>query len=127
MVRSGTRSQIRAQTRVLSEVYYCPNFEFKVIVRPTIEATLSPTAITDRDAVLVFDDAPASFQCGFSYQGPQHVALLERWFDDLWANIPDSYLVYSRGGLNEVAIERIRKELAAAEATDVHQVSETHR
>ena len=88
------------------------NFELKVLVRPSVDAALSPAAITDRDATVVFDDANASFQWGFWYQGAHHLALLERWFDDLWSR-PESYVVYSRNGLNQSAIDRIRKELAA--------------
>ena len=34
----------------------------------------------------------------------------------MWANIPDSYLIYSRNGFNQGAIDRIRKELAAIES-----------
>jgi len=39
--------------------------------------------------------------------------LFARWFDDLWATIPDSYLVYSRTGVDKKAIERVRRELEA--------------
>jgi hypothetical protein len=53
---------------------------------------------------------------GVLFQGPQYLVLFQRWFDDLWASIPDSYLVYSRDGFNENAIDRIRKELEAPES-----------
>jgi hypothetical protein len=92
------------------------NFEAKILVRPRIEALLSPGLITDRDTVMSFDDANGFFHWGFWFQGPQYRALLERWFDDMWANIPDSYLIYSRNGFNQGAIDRIRKELAAIES-----------
>jgi len=36
--------------------------------------------------------------------GPQYRVFFERWFDDLWASIPDSYLVYSRNGFTKSAI-----------------------
>jgi hypothetical protein len=99
------------------------NGEAKILVRPRIEAMLSPV-ITDRDAVVVFDDAVASFQWAFWYQGPQYRALMERWFDDLWASIPDSYLIYSRNGFNQSAIDRIRKELEAIESSQAAQTAE---
>ncbi|HVN88345.1 MAG TPA: hypothetical protein VMT61_00885 [Candidatus Binataceae bacterium] len=91
------------------------NLEVKVMVRPRIDAVLSPAVITDRDVVLTFDDATSSFRWGFRFQGQQHRALLERWFDDLWANIPDTYRIYSRRGFSDDAIERVRTELAAIE------------
>ncbi len=91
------------------------NLEVKIMIRPRIDSILSPVVITDRDVVLTFDDATSSFRWGFRFQGQQHRALLERWFDDLWANIPDTYRIYSRRGFSEDAIERIRNELAAIE------------
>ena len=63
-----------------------------------------------------FDDANGFFHWGFWFQGSQYRALLERWFDDMWANIPDSYLIHSRNGFNQGAIDRTRKELAAIES-----------
>ncbi|HVN89056.1 MAG TPA: hypothetical protein VMT61_04500 [Candidatus Binataceae bacterium] len=41
--------------------------------------------------------------------------VFSRWFDELWASIPDSYRFYSRAGINEAVIERTRKELEDAE------------
>jgi len=83
------------------------NVEYKVLVRPKTEATLSPTLITDRDVVMTFDDAAAGFHWGIRFQSPQYLALFTRWFDDLWASIPDSYLIYSRSGFDQSAIEVI--------------------
>ena len=97
------------------------NFEIRILVRPRIEALLSPGPMTDRDVVMTFDDAAGSFHWGFLFRGPQYRALLERWFDDLWANIPESYVIYSRNGFNDSAIDRIRKELGALEASQVGQ------
>jgi len=74
---------------------------------------LSPALMTDRDVVMIFEDASAGYRWGVWFQGPQYLALFERWFDDLWASIPDSYLIYSRNGFNQSAIDRIRKELQA--------------
>ena len=99
------------------------NVETKILVRPKVETMLSPGMITDRDVAMSFDDAAVSFHWGFWFQGPQYRALLERWFDDLWASIPDSYLIYSRNGFNETAIERIRKELEALEAAQARQTT----
>jgi hypothetical protein len=44
------------------------------------------------------------------------VPVFARWFDDLWASISDTYVIYSRSGLNQKALDRIRKELEAADA-----------
>jgi len=93
------------------------NVDVKILVRHRVEAMLSPAAITDRDVVMMFDDAAASFQWGFWFQGQQYRALFERWFDDLWSNIPDSYLIYSRNGFKESVIDRIR------EGTRSHRIS----
>ena len=85
---------------------------------------LSPSLITDRDVVMTFDDATASFQWAFWFQGPQYLTPLVRWYDDLWASIPDSYLIYSRNGFNESAIDRIRQELEALESAQAGQTAE---
>jgi hypothetical protein len=57
-----------------------------------------------------------SFRWGIALEGRQYASLFARWFEDRWSAIPDSYLIYSRTGLNERALDRIRKELEAAEA-----------
>jgi hypothetical protein len=49
--------------------------------------------------------------------------LFARWFDELWASIPESYAIYSRNGFNQNAIERIRKELGATEASQASQTA----
>ena len=90
------------------------NVEIKAFTRQRIEATLSPAVVTDRDVLMIFDDATAGIRWGVWFQNPQYRALFERWFDDLWSSIPDSYLIYSRNGFNQGAIDRIRKELEAA-------------
>ncbi|HKV56421.1 MAG TPA: hypothetical protein VJN94_17435 [Candidatus Binataceae bacterium] len=92
------------------------NLELKVLVRPRIEAMLSPAVMTDRDALMIFDDATAGLRWGVLFQGPQYLVLFQRWFDDLWATLPDNHLIYSRNGFNEGAIDRIRKELEASES-----------
>lgn len=92
------------------------NVEVKILADPSTEAALSPLFITDRDVLLNFDDAAGAFRWGVRFQGLHYRALVERWFDDLWASIPDNYLVYSCGSFNETAIGRIRQELAAMEA-----------
>ena len=65
---------------------------------------ISPGLITDREVVTSFDDNTA-FRWGVHYQGPQYLPLFARWFDELWASIPDSYLIYSRNGFNQSAID----------------------
>ena len=94
------------------------NMEAKLVVRfrTRAEAILTPNLITDHDVVVSMMDDRAAFRWGFLFQGPQYVAVFVRWFDDLWASIPDRYLVQSRNGVDEKALERIRKELEAAEA-----------
>jgi hypothetical protein len=95
----------------------------KILVRPRIEAMLSPAVMTDREALMIFDDATAGLRWGVSFQGPQYLVLFQRWFDDLWATIRDSYLIYSRNGYNESAIDRIRKEFQALESAPARQTA----
>jgi len=90
------------------------NVEIKVQLRSRAEALLSPVQITDRDVFLSYDDELSS-RWGLALQGQQYVALFARWFDDRWSAIPDSYLIYSRNGLNQKAVDRIRKELEGVE------------
>jgi hypothetical protein len=99
------------------------NVELKIRVRSRIEAMLSPAVMTDRDVVMIFDDAAAGLRWGVWFQGAQYLVLFERWFDDLWATIPDSYLLYSRNGFNQSAIDRIRKDLEANEAAQARQTA----
>jgi hypothetical protein len=94
------------------------NLELKVRVRvhsSGTEAHMTPHIVTDRDVVVSLDDDNASYRWGFLFQGRQYVAVFARWFDELWAGLPDSHLVYSRTGANEKALDRVRKELEAAE------------
>jgi hypothetical protein len=97
------------------------NVEVKILVGRRIEAMPCPAIITDRDALMIFDDATADLRWGLLFQNPQYLAHFERWFDDLWATIPDSYLVYSRDGVDQSAIERISKELEAFEGAQARQ------
>jgi hypothetical protein len=89
------------------------NVEIKMFTRATVESGLSPQTITDREVVLAFDDANAALRWGLLLEGRQYAGLFTRWFDDLWASIPDAYLTYSRSGLNQKAIDLVRKELEA--------------
>jgi hypothetical protein len=98
------------------------NFEYKVLVRARAEAMLSPGLITDHDVVTTFDDNTA-FRWGVWFQGPQYLPLFARWFDELWASIPESYLIYSRNGFNQSAIDRIRKELETMESGQARQTA----
>jgi hypothetical protein len=94
------------------------NAEIKILVRLRPEALLSPNMITDRAVFLAYSDEAAPFRWGLALQGQQYVTLFTRWFDDRWSAIPDSYLIYSRSGLNQKAVDRIRNGLEAAEASD---------
>jgi hypothetical protein len=65
--------------------------------------------------VLVFDDAKAAFRWGFVLDGAHYATLFARWFDDLWANLPNTHLVCSRNGINQNALDLVRREVEAAE------------
>jgi hypothetical protein len=99
------------------------NVEIKMFTRAKVESGLSPQTITDREVVLAFDDANAALRWGLLFEGRQYAGLFARWFDDLWASIPDANLVYSRNGLNQKAIDLIRKELGAPEASQARQTA----
>jgi hypothetical protein len=94
------------------------NLELKVRMRVggSSEGQLTPNIVTDRDVVVCLDDDKASHRCGFLFHGDQFVAVFARWFDELWTSIPNEYLVYSRAGLNETALNRIRQQLVNAES-----------
>jgi len=94
------------------------NTEGKLFVRARAhaEAILTPNLVTDRDVIVTLEDDNANHRWGFRFQGRQYVEIFARWFDELWASIPDSNLFISRNGLNEKALDRIRQELEAAEA-----------
>ena len=84
---------------------------------------LSPAVMTDRDALMIFDDATAGLRWGVWFQGPQYLALFERWFDDLWASIPENHLIYSGNGFNQSAIDRIRKEFEVIDGAQARQTA----
>jgi hypothetical protein len=83
-------------------------------VRPCVESLLMPELLTDRDAILAFNDGIASFRWGVLFRREQYRAVFGRWLDNLWAGIPDTHLLYSRGGLNQQALNLVRKELEVA-------------
>lgn len=87
----------------------------RVQIRSSAQAVLTPQLVTDRHAIITLDDVNASYRWGVLFQGRQYITVFARWFDELWATIPDRYLVGSRSGLNEKALDRIRMELEAAE------------
>ncbi len=89
------------------------NFEIKFLLQPGSGHALLSPVITDREAMLTFDDPVGMFRWGILFQGRQYVALLARWFDEMWTSVPDNYLVYSHNGLNQNAVDLIRKELNA--------------
>jgi hypothetical protein len=67
---------------------------------------------------LTHDDTNAVWNWGFLFQGISYTALFQRWFDDIWASVPDTNLVYSRNGYNQKTFDQIRKELEVTAATD---------
>jgi len=86
------------------------NLELKLFTQAKIVSMLSPGTITDREAVLVFDDSVAALRWGLLVEDRESVALLARWFDEAWRAVPDSYLVYSRTGFHPEAVDRIRQD-----------------
>jgi hypothetical protein len=93
------------------------NNEIKIISKLHAEAVLSPPLITDNEVVLTLDDANEVWNWGLLFQGRQYASFFARWFDDMWASIPDTQMICSHGKLNQTALDRIRKELEALEAT----------
>jgi hypothetical protein len=92
------------------------NAEIKILVRQRPEATLSPIQITDRDVFLAYDNDMGRFRWGLALRGRRYVTLFAQWFDDRWSSIPHSYLIYSLSGLNQKAVELVRREIEANEA-----------
>jgi len=94
------------------------NMESKLLIRTRsrAEAILTPNVVTDRDVIVTLDDDRTNNRWGLLFRGSQYVAVFARWFDELWASIPDTYLVYLRGGFDQKAVDRIRSELEAAES-----------
>jgi hypothetical protein len=108
----GTTEVLEAQLLLFAPLFAQPilNVEVKFFPCSGITPALSPAAITDREEVVVFDDATAAMRWGIMFEDRAGVAFLARWFDDLWA-APNSYLIFSRSGVDQSAIDRIRNEL----------------
>jgi hypothetical protein len=85
-------------------------------VRPRVEPLLMPELVTDRDAILAFNDGTANLRWGVLFRGEQYRAIFGRWLDQLWSSIPDTKLLYSRAGFNQKAMDLVRKELEALES-----------
>jgi hypothetical protein len=62
--------------------------EIKLSARPLAGSLLTPELATDRDSILTFNDATASFRWGVLFSGHDYKVLLTRWLDDLWAKQP---------------------------------------
>jgi hypothetical protein len=89
------------------------NVEFKILVRPQIASVMSPALITDQEAVLSCDDSAVSWRWGFEFHDPRIVAILARWFDEIWAiQEPDAYLVHRHDGKDEEALARARQRIS---------------
>jgi hypothetical protein len=115
LVGAATAEGLEATIKIFAPTFEqgVLNFELKMFTRSNVESILSPQTITDREAVLAFDDASAALRWGVTFEDRHCAALLGRWFDDLWASVPQTNLIYSRTGLNQAAIDRFRRELAA--------------
>jgi len=109
--------QIAESIQTIFEKSAVLNVEIKVPVKGSPERSLSPNMITDRAVFLVYSDEGGPFRWGLALHGHQYAGLFAQWFDDLWFSIPENCLVYSRSGLNQKAIDRIRKELSALEVS----------
>jgi hypothetical protein len=92
------------------------NAESKILVRSRPEGLLSPALITDRAVLLSYDDETSPYRWGVVLEGQQYVTLFARWFDDRWAAIPERHMVFARNGLNQKAVDLVRKNLTRAGA-----------
>jgi hypothetical protein len=97
------------------------NLDVKFVVRPKPVTLLYPLVISDREVLLTYHDLRSVTPFALLLRGDQYVSVFARWYDELWASIPDSYLIYSRNGFNESAVDRSRKELAAIESAQARQ------
>jgi hypothetical protein len=91
------------------------NYEAKYFCKANAEPTLRRSSLTMK-RLLVFDDQSANFRWGIQVQGRKTSTFFVQWFDDLWASMPDTHLVYWRKGLNQQALDLIHKELEALES-----------
>jgi hypothetical protein len=78
---------------------------FEPVSETVAEAILTPNLVTDRDVVAALEDDSANNRWGVRFRSPQYVAVFARWFDELWASIPEAYLIQSRSGVDEKALE----------------------
>jgi hypothetical protein len=88
------------------------NFELKFIVRPELVTLFYPLVISDREVLFTCHDFRRVLPLALVLRGEQYAQVFAHWLDELWASIPNTQLVYSRNGLDEKALERIRAELA---------------
>jgi hypothetical protein len=87
------------------------NYEIKFVAMRSLNATLSPRAITDRAAFLVYDDGRSTMRWGLALQGADYTALVTQWYDEMWAKIPPENLVYSHTGWNQKAFDLVRRQV----------------
>ncbi len=87
------------------------NLDVKFIVWPELVTLLYPIIITDKDTLLTCHDLRSVTPFALLLRGEQYVSVFSHWYDELWASIPNTQLVYSRSGLDEKAIDRIRAQL----------------
>jgi hypothetical protein len=90
------------------------NLTIKVVVEAQPQAALSPLLILGERAVcLTFEDPshPAP-HWGIFFRGARYASLFARWHDEVWQR-PDAYTIYSRDGVNERELERVRGRLEA--------------
>lgn len=90
------------------------NLTIKVLVKSRPEPALSPLLILgERAACLTFEEPshPAP-HWGIFLRGARYASLFARWHDEIWHS-PDAYTIYSRDGINEQELERVRGRLEA--------------
>ena len=97
------------------------NWEVKFVATHSLNATLSPRAITDREAFLVYDDGRSTMRWGLALQGADYTALVAQWYDEMWTKIPPDNLVYSHTGWNQKAFDLVRRQVEALAAARDHK------
>jgi hypothetical protein len=97
------------------------NAELKLVAVQSVNATLAPRTITDREAFLVYDDGRSTMRWGLALQGPDYTALVAQWYDEMWAKIPPENLVYSHAGWHDKALDLVRSPVEALAAARDHK------
>src|SRR5208282_3624125 len=66
------------------------NVDMKFIVRPEPITLLYPLVISDREVLLSCHDPRGVSPFALLLRGEQYQSLFARWYDELWASIPNT-------------------------------------